>query len=254
MRWYKVVITLNPLVHVFQHHDVPRPRRFQNLFTNSRPQGLPDFSLSVLELVHTFWHWFVLKYVYRGRRVMEYSSVGVPHSFPMSCTEGSKSSICVGFVNLAHVSRKCYAQNVRTMCVITRVSCKCCAHLPRATRDVTFGPRCTVRLISGYHSAIPRHVNRRLCMNETPMLVYQFIFRSSPRSWHKHILSLPSTARSHHSLFFSNPIIPALPWPLISGKPRHPYQRQEKIISGMRYLNHQQMTKSFSQWSSVVWH
>jgi hypothetical protein len=63
---------------------------------------------------------------------------------------------CVGFadvtrirhesgVNLAHMSRKCYARIIRVICASCspRTSCKCCAHLPReerATRDVTFGP------------------------------------------------------------------------------------------------------------------
>jgi hypothetical protein len=52
-------------------------------------------------------------------------------------------------VNLAHMSRKCYTRKFRVRCASARVSCKCCAHLPReerATRDVTFGPLCTKQM------------------------------------------------------------------------------------------------------------
>jgi hypothetical protein len=61
-------------------------------------------------------------------------------------------------VNLAHMSRK-FACDVRH---VARVSYKCCAHLSRATRDVTFGPLCIwqprwvrVGRVNKVHSQLP---------------------------------------------------------------------------------------------------
>jgi hypothetical protein len=68
-------------------------------------------------------------------------------------------NICVGFadvtrasgVNPAHLSRKCYAQNSRTMCVKLYVALV--MQMLRATRDVTFGPLCMKCPLIGRYQA-----------------------------------------------------------------------------------------------------
>jgi hypothetical protein len=77
-------------------------------------------------------------------------------------------------VNLAHVTQKLLAKLAYDVRHVARVSWKCCAHLPRATRDVTFGPLCmsVAKLLAPGRFIFPRNFQCTLNSNLVCILCY----------------------------------------------------------------------------------
>jgi hypothetical protein len=64
---------------------------------------------------------------------------------------GTRATWRTSYANSARNICVTYAPDSRRMRVTSdpRIRCKCCVHLPRATRDVTFGPLCLMILGQG---------------------------------------------------------------------------------------------------------